>query len=257
LGQLGQRHPAGRPRRLEVLGVHEVHAVVEVHLELPAAEALAEKALGIAEEGAHGVAPKAGEALEANRAHPGLLDEDRAGEVRPHSPQLGQGLLRGRLRVATPLEGPIHVILEQDPRPRGQEAIHPGYYMSSFVIPAGWRTGCARYHGLMAQNTELAACFEEMADHLELREESPFRIRAYRRAAQQVLSLGEDAGLVLEARRKIPGIGADLAAKIREYAATGAMADLEAMRQSLPARLPHLMAVPPAAPPTPKLLFST
>src|SRR5438876_964455 len=86
----------------------------------------------------------------------------------------------------------------------------------------------------MVRNAELAALFEEMADHLELREESVFRIRAYRRAAQQLESLGEDAVVVLEAGRKIPGIGADLATKIREYVATGAIADLEAMRRSGP-----------------------
>ena len=107
----------------------------------------------------------------------------------------------------------------------------------------------------MVRNAELAALFEEMADHLELREESVFRIRAYRRAAQQLEGLAEDAVGVLETGGKIPGIGADLSKKIREYADAGAIAELEAMRQSLPAGVRQLMAVPGVGPRTAKLLY--
>ena len=39
---------------------------------------------------------------------------------------------------------------------------------------------------------EIAALFAQMADLLELRGENPFRIRAYRRAAQNLESLTED-----------------------------------------------------------------
>ena len=35
-------------------------------------------------------------------------------------------------------------------------------------------------------NQDIAAVFDEMADLLELRQDNPFRIRAYRRAAQTV-----------------------------------------------------------------------
>ncbi len=105
------------------------------------------------------------------------------------------------------------------------------------------------------RNAELAALFHEIADLLELREESVFRIRAYRRAAQQLESLAEDAADALAARRKIPGIGADLAAKIREYAAAGTIADLEAMRRTLPPGVRQLMGLPGVGPRTAKLLY--
>jgi DNA polymerase/3'-5' exonuclease PolX len=43
-------------------------------------------------------------------------------------------------------------------------------------------------------NLEIAARFSEIADLLELRDENPFRVRAYRRGAQQLEALGEEAG---------------------------------------------------------------
>jgi DNA polymerase (family 10) len=105
------------------------------------------------------------------------------------------------------------------------------------------------------RNFELAECFHEMADLLEIREENVFRIRAYRRAAQQLENLPEDALDALGAGKKIPGIGADLAAKIREWADTGAIAYLEELRTALPRGVRQLMALPGVGPKTAKLLY--
>jgi DNA polymerase (family X) len=105
------------------------------------------------------------------------------------------------------------------------------------------------------RNFELAECFHEMADLLEIRQENVFRIRAYRRAAQQLESLAEDAVDALGAGKKIPGIGADLAAKIREWAATGAVGYLQELRQGLPRGVRQLMALPGVGPKTAKLLY--
>jgi len=104
------------------------------------------------------------------------------------------------------------------------------------------------------RNVELAELFDEIADLLEIREENVFRVRAYRRAAQQLESLAEDAAEALEAGKKIPGIGADLAAKIREFADTGAVAYLEELRKTLPAGVRDLMAIQGVGPKTAKLL---
>jgi DNA polymerase (family X) len=46
------------------------------------------------------------------------------------------------------------------------------------------------------KNFEVARLFDLMADVLELRGANPFRIRAYRRAAQNVESLTEDVEVV-------------------------------------------------------------
>jgi DNA polymerase (family 10) len=104
-------------------------------------------------------------------------------------------------------------------------------------------------------NRELAELFLEIADLLELREESVFRIRAYRRGAQQLENLGEDVVEALDAGKKIPGIGTDLAAKAREHARTGSIAFLEELRKALPSGVRELMGLPGVGPKTAKLLF--
>ncbi|MGH7322276.1 MAG: DNA polymerase/3'-5' exonuclease PolX [Candidatus Rokuibacteriota bacterium] len=106
------------------------------------------------------------------------------------------------------------------------------------------------------RNLEVAELFHEIADLLQIREENVFRIRAYRRAAQQVENLAEDVTEALAAGKKIPGIGADLASKIREYAETGTVAYLEAMRTELPRGVRQLMGLPGVGPKTAKLLHA-
>jgi DNA polymerase (family 10) len=105
------------------------------------------------------------------------------------------------------------------------------------------------------RNLELAECFHEIADLLELREENVFRIRSYRRAAQQLESLAEDVVEALGTGRKIPGIGAELARKIHEWAAGGSMAYLEELRAGLPRGVRQLMHLPGVGPKTARLLY--
>jgi len=62
-------------------------------------------------------------------------------------------------------------------------------------------------------NADIAAVFEEIADLLELGDENPFRVRAYRNAARVVSGLSLDlAARLAEGGElpKLPGIGADL-----------------------------------------------
>ena len=63
-------------------------------------------------------------------------------------------------------------------------------------------------------NNDIAAIFDEMADLLELQQDNPFRIRAYRRAAQTVRAQGRELRDQIAAGRdleQLPGIGKDLA----------------------------------------------
>lgn len=107
------------------------------------------------------------------------------------------------------------------------------------------------------KNFEVARIFDLMADLLEIKGENPFRIRAYRRAAQNVESLTEDVELLAEQERldEVPGIGKDLAGKIVEYLKTGRMKDVEAARREIPAGVVELMNVPGIGPKTAKLLY--
>ncbi len=107
------------------------------------------------------------------------------------------------------------------------------------------------------KNFEIARQFDLMADLLEIKGENPFRIRAYRRASQNVESLTEDVEALGAAGRldEIPGIGEDLAGKITEYLETGRIKDVEAAKKEIPAGVVELMNVPGVGPKTAKLLY--
>ncbi len=106
------------------------------------------------------------------------------------------------------------------------------------------------------KNQEIARAFSEIADLLELKGENPFRIRAYRKAAQNIESLSRDISKMSEDElTAIPGIGKDLAGKIREYLSHGSMEVLESLRQEVPPGLTGIMSVPGVGPRTARLLF--
>jgi len=86
-------------------------------------------------------------------------------------------------------------------------------------------------------NADIAAIFEEIAELLEIKQENPFRIRAYHNAARTVSELGRDLAEMIERGGelpKLPGVGADLAGKIREICETGTCALLERLHRELP-----------------------
>lgn len=95
-------------------------------------------------------------------------------------------------------------------------------------------------------NHDVAALFDELADLLEIKGENPFRVRAYRNAARTVAGLSrsvadlakEDKGL-----DGLPGIGKDLAEKVRTIVATGKLPALEDLKKEMPAGLSALMRV--------------
>lgn len=97
----------------------------------------------------------------------------------------------------------------------------------------------------------------EIADFLELKQASSFRVNAYRKGARAIEGLGEDVAAVAARGelRKIPGIGAGLAEKIEEFLRTGAIADHETLRGDLPPGLPELMTIPEVGAKTALLLY--
>lgn len=103
---------------------------------------------------------------------------------------------------------------------------------------------------------EIAALFTQMADLLEYRGDNPFRIRAYRRAAQNLESFSGDLQQLADDRRltELSGIGADLADKITEYLTTGKIAAFEKLKSSIPSGVLELLNVPGLGPKTAKLL---
>ena len=71
-------------------------------------------------------------------------------------------------------------------------------------------------------NRAIARVLREIADLLEIKTENPFKIRAYRNGADVVSNHPHElATLDAAGLREIPGIGKDLAARIRDIAETG------------------------------------
>lgn len=107
-------------------------------------------------------------------------------------------------------------------------------------------------------NADVARIFEQIADLLELAGENPFRVRAYRNAARMLGGLGKSVREMLEKGEdltELPGIGDDLAGKIREVVETGSVELLRRLEKKLPAGLPGLLALPGLGPKRVRLLF--
>ena len=108
------------------------------------------------------------------------------------------------------------------------------------------------------QNRAIAAMFNDIADMLEIKDDSPFRITAYRRAARALEEMGEDIAAVVargpKELLKIPGIGKGTAEKIQEFLERGTCAYYEDLRASLPPGITTLMSVPEVGPKTALML---
>src|SRR5512141_1440403 len=113
----------------------------------------------------------------------------------------------------------------------------------------GWR-------GVGVINPQVANVFHEIADLLELSGENPFRIRAYRRAAMNVEAIPKDiAAMSEEELQSLPGIGKDLAHKIRQFVDTGRIDAHEELQKKIPRGLLEILRVPGIGPKTARLLF--
>ena len=107
-------------------------------------------------------------------------------------------------------------------------------------------------------NADIAAVFEEIADRLEIQGANPFRIRAYRNAARMLGELPQEARALLdkgEDLTRLPGIGDDLAAKIREIVETGHCSLLDRLRRELPPAVTELLQIPGLGPKRVKALY--
>jgi len=97
-------------------------------------------------------------------------------------------------------------------------------------------------------NQRVAERLREAADLLEAQGANPFRVGAYRKAADTVRALDQDIETVTReggeaALKELPGIGSGIASAIREIVTTGRWSQLERLRGSLDAE--HLLATLP------------
>jgi len=107
-------------------------------------------------------------------------------------------------------------------------------------------------------NLAVAAIFEEIADRLAIQGANVFRVRAYSNAARMLRGLGPDVKQKLERGEdltELPGIGVDLAGKMREIIDTGKCALLERLRREMPAAVTELLKIPGLGPKRVALLW--
>ncbi|RCX24871.1 DNA polymerase/3'-5' exonuclease PolX [Thioalbus denitrificans] len=100
-------------------------------------------------------------------------------------------------------------------------------------------------------NADIAAALNEIADLLEIEAANPFRVRAYRNAARTVENLSREVGEMLAAGAdltELPGIGKDLAAKLRELVETGRLRALQKLKREVPESLGELLHLPGLGP---------
>jgi len=85
-------------------------------------------------------------------------------------------------------------------------------------------------------NQQVAAIFRSIAERLAAQRANPYRIRAYRKAADTIESLEDDLADIAsrQALEDIDGVGRDLTNKIEEFLRTGTIQTYETLRTPLP-----------------------
>ena len=113
---------------------------------------------------------------------------------------------------------------------------------------------------MAVHNASIAETLRHVADLLEIEGANPFRIRAYRRAAQTVEDLPQSAAkMVADGKTLVglPGIGKDLAGRITEICATGTAAFHQELLRDFPATLLDILRLQGVGPKTAALLYQT
>jgi DNA polymerase (family 10) len=99
-------------------------------------------------------------------------------------------------------------------------------------------------------NKEIARTLDEIADMLEILGENVFKINAYRRAAENIRSLGRDLSAMAEegSLDSIEGVGKAIAEKITELATTGKLGYYDELAEKVPTGLLDMLDVPELGP---------
>jgi DNA polymerase (family X) len=121
------------------------------------------------------------------------------------------------------------------------------------------RYHAARVHRVVpsaVDNLAIARVLAEIGDLLEIKGENPFKIRAYRNAAETVTHAPAAVSAMSEADlRALPGIGKDLAAKIAELLETGSIAYHQDLLQEFPPSILDMLHLQGVGPKTVAMLY--
>jgi DNA polymerase (family X) len=93
---------------------------------------------------------------------------------------------------------------------------------------------------------EIANVLEQIATLLELKDENPFKIRAYTNAARAIETFGANVSSFQDeaALAKIPGIGKSIALKIKELVETGSSKYFQELSAEFPPEILELFSLP-------------
>lgn len=106
-------------------------------------------------------------------------------------------------------------------------------------------------------NHEVALRFNRIGDILEIQGENPFKVKAYRRAAETIDNLSEPLAEI-DARGALddlPGFGEAIVAKTRDFLTIGTTNLYERIKDTVPAGVVAIAAVPGIGPKTAKALW--
>ncbi len=107
------------------------------------------------------------------------------------------------------------------------------------------------------RNREVANILLKIADMLQIKGDNPYKIRAYRTAAESIYHLDEDIAILYEKGRvrEIPGIGDAVAGKIGEILKTGSCEYYDRLSKEFPAGLLDMLVVPGLGHKSVKLIY--
>jgi DNA polymerase (family 10) len=107
-------------------------------------------------------------------------------------------------------------------------------------------------------NREIADKFDELADLLEIEGANRFRVRAYRDAARTVRGYSKSMNDLVKSESdltELPGIGKDLAEKIKIMTKTGKLPLLQEVEKHVPPALSEIMHIEGVGPKRTKMLY--
>jgi DNA polymerase (family X) len=106
-------------------------------------------------------------------------------------------------------------------------------------------------------NRQIAQVFGEIADLLEIKGANAFKIRAYRTAADTIGTWADPVARMDDRQlRELPGIGKDLAAKVRELSDTGVCQYHQELLQEFPPTILDMLRLQGVGPKTVALLYT-
>ncbi len=106
-------------------------------------------------------------------------------------------------------------------------------------------------------NREIAEIMDRIADILEIKEDNPFKIRAYRKAARSICHLDEDINYLYKLNRisEIPGVGKAVKSKIEELLEKGNCEYYDKLLLDVPSGVLEMLSIPGIGHKTVKLIY--